>query len=399
MLLTDVVSTGSLLGAVATSVVESGATILGVVCLINYRQDGNAYLDSIKLGRGNVPFCTTADFPRAREGEQYSLTDKQYWVDPVTLIPQTTRPWGWADALDPRIENTIALLMESEAVRCGHIVDGPRHTSAYVDVKALLAVDTGEIIKQVRSICHHRLEERGWKEFRPSMILYRTGIRRIEAVDLSMEGATIGGAGDLTAYSTAAKLFSARLKDIWGKSISLGEVPRAFDPGGVARCSEQVLFQDEIPANVEWNDVVIADDGMWRGVTSTALIRLAVTRGAKRILVIPLLTRMTPNEAKAWEIICSVEGLPGSPPSQVCFALPFILPIPSYSAHECPYEQTQRRFRDREWHFKLPRMTALTSHWLTSGWSKLMRVVEGKRFTMVFNWVMTCESVRQLLSL
>jgi hypothetical protein len=160
------------------------------------------------------------------------------------------------------------------------------------------------------------------------VILYPTGIRRIEAVDLSMEGASTGGASDLTAYSTAAKLFSARVKDVWGKNICLGEVPRAFDPGGIARCSEQVFFQDGIiPDNIEWNDVIIADDGMWRGITSTALIRIAVTHGAKRILVIPLLTRMTPREAETWENICSVEGLSGSPPAQVCFALPFILPI------------------------------------------------------------------------
>ena len=349
LLLTDVVSTGSLLNAVAASVLENNARILGVISLVNNRQDANSDLDTIRLGREDVPFHSAADFPHTVNGEQYALTDREYWVDPVTLIPQRQRPWGWDAELDPRVEQTIDLVVDSGAVRCGHVVDGPRHTSVYVDVRALLAADAGEIVRQVRTVCEQRIKGRGWTDFAPKVILYPTGIRRVESVEVAEEDSPTSGTGELNVYATAVGLYCDRLKSIWGKHITLGEIPRVFDPGGNARCSEQVLFQDGPPAPEFWRDVILADDGMWQGITMSAMIRIAVAHGAKRILAAPLLARMTPKEAEASEMIFSVEGNQEPSSTGVCFALPFVLPIPFYSAHECPYELTQRRFRDRDW--------------------------------------------------
>jgi hypoxanthine-guanine phosphoribosyltransferase len=362
VLLTDVVSTGSLLDAVADSVLENSARILGVVALVNHRQDARSHLNTITLRREEVPFLAAAEFPRGNETKQYLLTDREYWVDPVTFIPQDRRPWGWDAELDPRVEQTLSLVIESQAVRCGHIVDGARHSSVYVDTKALLTADTGEIVRQVRAIYEQRLASRGWQKFNPRIVLYPSGIRRIESVDLSDNA---DNDSELMSYATAVGLYCDRLKSIWGQDIAVGEVPRTFDPGGGARCSEQVLFPYGDPVDENWTDVVVADDGIWRGITMASLIRIAIKRGAQRVLAIPLLARLTPKDAEAAETICAVEEEKGGRQAAVCYVFPFVLPIPFYSAHECPYEMTQRRLRERDWVSDAVRQVAISvSHTL-----------------------------------
>jgi hypoxanthine-guanine phosphoribosyltransferase len=345
-LLTDVVATGSLVNAVAASVIENSAQVRGVITLVDNREDLPANRAEIRLGRQQVPFVSVADFPRGK-AEPLSK-DQEYWVDPVTLVPQPQRPWGWDATLDPRIGDTIRLTVASKAVRCGHTIDGARHTSVYVDMRALLDADTGEVGKQVRSVFDRRMSTRGWSDFAPHVILYPAGIRRIETV-ASVEELDPAQLEELSIYATAVGLYCDRLRLIWGDTLLRGEVPRAFDPGGGARCSGQIFFQNGTPHNGQWRDVIIADDGMWRGTTMAALIRLAIAHGAQRIVAIPLLARMAPREVETIEAIVSVEGQPNDSAVEVCFVLPFLLPIPFYSANECPYESTQRRFRDREW--------------------------------------------------
>ncbi len=324
ILFTDVVSSGSLLTAVANLVEENGARLLGVVSLVDYRQEAGSDPQAITLGRTQIPFLSASEFPDAPNDGQYAFGDDEYWVDPVTLIPRTSQPLGWNRTLDPRSEQTVRLLIDSEAVRCGHVIDGTRHTSVYVNVEQLLAADTGEILRQVREKCEERLLRRNWDSFSPTRILFPAGIAQIESVERLGRNAADRNGHKLTAYATGARLFANTLRTIWGKSqLVLGEVSRAFDPGGGARCSDQIRYLEEVPDDNKWDDVIIADDGMWRGTTLSSLVRLAVGKGAKRVLAVPLLVRMISRDIEFWESMQAVEGMGGGHGYSSVFCISF----------------------------------------------------------------------------
>ncbi len=368
ILLTDVITTGSLLSAVANAIADNNAHIIGVVSLVGNANEDLRKPGSIQIGRDEVKYVQIATFPHDEESNQLALADKEYWVDPVTLVPQLRKPWGWGTELDPRVPKTMDLLVASDAVMCGHIIDGARHSSIFVNTRRLMDADNGEVIQQVKSVLKSRLKFRsGWNTFAPELLLYPTGIRLIENVEIDGHKANMEG-NPLAAYATAVNLFSKGLSTIWGeRELVFGEVPRAFDPGGGARCSDTIFFNEPMMAKSSFHDVIIADDGMWKGATATALIRVAIAQGAKRILIVPLLARMNSRDIEFWETIHSLQPESHEETAEVCFIFPFVLPVPFYTAQECPYEVTQLRLRDRDWCSEMVKELAENLHTSLNG--------------------------------
>jgi len=275
--------------------------------------------------------------------EDLLFTD--FWVDPISLIPTPKRPETWemtADILE-RIEFTLGAICRAKAAKCGHCVDGTRHTSTYIDLKTLLADSNIEIYAYLKRSVFAALAQHGWDDFSPTHIVYPAGISRLERLGTSFPSINQEGDSSTMVYGTAIKSYVSHLKSIWSGSEEV-EVLRAFDPGGNSRCANAI---DAISAKEKaLGDVVVLDDGMWTGRTIVSLLRAALAAGAKRVLVVPLLARLRPAEVAHWE---SVSSMTDSERRNVpiCFFFPLIFPVPAYGSQECPYEVTQRRLQER----------------------------------------------------
>ena len=342
LLITDVISTGTLVEAVTDLVRRVGGEVVGCASLADARGKEAPTETIISLGSNQIPLvtCSAISLP---EQPQTLLGEAEYWVDPVSLVPSTIKAWGWAANVDEKVEKTIALISAANAASCGHIVDGTRHTSVYIDLQRLLETHDLVLQVQIASICAERLQQRGWSDFNPTLALFPSGISRIESVPRESRAENKPEHGPLTVYRTAVQSYAERLRRIW-KSVTPLEVQRAFDPGGGSRCASTVSQPNSLEGNP--NDVIVTDDGVWRGTTVNALIQIACSLGAKRVLVVPLLARLSPSVAGQLEQIHSIQP-GGQSPISVCYAFPLLLPIPYYGAQECPYEVTIKRIQDR----------------------------------------------------
>lgn len=339
LLVTDVISTGTLLDSVSSLVRAVGGRVIGVTSLADARGIVDGVESTINLGFEKCPLVTCGKL-QALNYQQGQLSDAEYWVDPVSLVPSRKKAWGWSAEVDAKIEKTLSLITAAKAALCGHIVDGARHTSVYVNLQRLLIEQDLPLQDQMAAICDERLAQRGWKDFAPSVVLYPSGISRIESVSSS----DLSNAETVTVYRTAVKTYVERLRRKW-KQMVPAEVQRAFDPGGGSRCATTI----DRPVSLEGNihDIVVADDGVWRGTTVNALMQIARGMGAERILIVPLLARIPPSTAEQFELIHSVQGPDDKRAVEVCYAFPLLLPIPYYGSHECPYEITIKRIQDR----------------------------------------------------
>jgi adenine/guanine phosphoribosyltransferase-like PRPP-binding protein len=323
ILISDVVRNGTLLEDTARLVARLGKQVVGVVALVDGRPTGvGRHLDDLPLVKGaRLPVQN-----RSRD----DLFGEDYWVDPISQVPTTTPLFS--GELDSRIEQTLDVLSTSGAIRCGHLVDGHRHMSTYVDVAELLNGKTEWIRQRVHEECLKRVAERQWRTFNPSVLLYPTGIARIEPV------IPTSAAQSVVVYPTAAKAYIPLLTALW-QDASPTEVPRAFEPGGRPRCAKSVDLS--LTSSGPHPDVLVIDDCLWSGRTAEQLIQLAIDQGARRILVVPLLARIDLEHLQQLERV-SVLSAHGED-IQVCYVFPLLLPIPCFSATDCPYEATTRR--------------------------------------------------------
>ena len=356
LLLTDVISTGTLLDSVSSLVRAVGGKVIGVTSLVDARGVVDGVESTIHLGFEKRPLVTCGKL-HTLDRHQGQLADAEYWVDPVSLVPSRKKAWGWSAKVDAKIEKTLSLIVAAKAALCGHIVDGARHTSVYVNLQRLLIEQDLPLQDQINAICDERLAQRGWNDFTPSVVLYPSGISRIESVS----SPELSHAETVTVYRTAVKTYVERLRRKW-KHMVPAEVQRAFDPGGGSRCASTIDQPTSIEGNI--HDIVVADDGVWRGTTVNALMQIARAMGAERILIVPLLARISPSTAERFELIHSVQGPDDAHAVQVCYAFPLLLPIPYYGSHECPYEITIKRIQDRRTNLRSLVSVAdkLTSH-------------------------------------
>ncbi|HEY4249242.1 MAG TPA: hypothetical protein VGM64_20635 [Lacunisphaera sp.] len=345
ILVTDIISSGTLAESVADIILRLGARIIGVTSLILRPGNDRVVEDQIRLGREQYLYLPLGNLPPWNSG-QSTLTQTKFWVDPVVLVPNARPAWGWSPTTIRRIDQTLDIIRDADAAACGHIVDGARHASTYVFTNLLFRQQEQAIRRMIEETVNVRLAARNWVDFNPRVLLFPSGIARLESV------AAAPGLGKTTPptagnYQTAVAACVLLVQQIWQMAQSY-EVARAFDPNGAARCAQTIHITQ---TDSERSDMVIVDDGIWKGSTTSALIRLAMSLSARRIFVVPLLSRLTPQDAEALEALHSLQSaaVDGVSPAatEICYAFPLHLPVPFYSFHECPYEITQTRLRDR----------------------------------------------------
>jgi adenine/guanine phosphoribosyltransferase-like PRPP-binding protein len=346
ILVTDVISSGALTKAVIGIIRSLGVEIVGLVSLVVGRYaEENPELDVFSYGSYSVPLVIGANISnQLRTGQQMSFGEKEYWVDPVSLIPVESRVWGWDETLDHRIKFSIQVLTTGMYAKCGHVVDGSRHSSVFVELAQLIKSDeSGQVYRRVRDECMSRLDIAGWSGFTPTVILYPSGISRMVRND--------EGIGSFHSETGAAR-FLELLAKIW-PGVPSTEIARTFDPGGEARCAA------DAPTGISLaRDVVVADDGIWRGNTTRELIQVAARAGARRILVVTLLNRLSGKEAANLEAQKVLRDTNTGEDIEVCYCLPMLFPVPYTSASNSPYEVTRRRLADRAQAFPWLRRSA-----------------------------------------
>lgn len=335
---TDVVSSASLLTEARRIVQKLRKQILGVIALVDARPDRRP--DPIP----GVRFVATAEMHV--EQATPAVLGPEYWVDPVSLVPTDKRIFG--QAIDPRVEETLSVLADTNAVRCGHIVDGQRHMSTYVDVASLIDSKAPWLTERIRAECVKRLEARGWESFQPRHMFYPSGIARIEAIHPADEAREAG----VVSYRTGVSGYLPLLRELWPIAEPV-PVPRAFDPAGRPRCA-RVLEAPGTEGAIT-RDVIVADDCLWTGRSAEQLVTLAVSLGASRVLAVPMLARLAHDELEHWESLRTVTLNSGAT-ADVCYVFPTVLPIPQYGIDDCPYEITESRLR--RWSGRFPVLDA-----------------------------------------
>jgi orotate phosphoribosyltransferase len=324
ILFTDVVSTGSLIRAVHETALGVDANVLGAVALVDSRK----VVEGVRRRITDLPmksvFTASMDRPTIT-----AKSESTFEVNPITLVPEPVTDPGPAIIAD--VETTVDLIVRSRSAFPTHRIDGARHTSVAVDTSKLLLESQGSVANHINERLTRTLSERDWGDFQPSVILYPTGHERIERVLLTE------GASPATTYATAVAQLRQIIDARWGALPHL-EVIRVFEPSGRARC--QLLGTASLPGQ----DMVIVDDGVWTGRTARELLRVAVGLQPKRILLLPLLSRLSYPELRYWEGVRTICIGAADRQYDVCFVAPLVLPIPYYTKDECPYESTVARF-------------------------------------------------------
>lgn len=331
ILITDVISTGSLIAEIAEIIRNENKKLVGIITLVDAlnikksfkwnEQIEHLKVELLSFGQMKLPYLKDDDFINAK-----------YWIDPISQIP------GERDVLsvdiDHRIEKSINVLSKNKVAKIAHIVDGTRHSSIYFDLKELLKSKyCVEIEKLVTEEIKTRLNLKEWtNEFNPCAIIFPIGTSRIEKIS------EISLTEKETNSKSATNYYIKLIKNIW-PNIEEIQVQRVFEPGGISRCAKIVDVKNT--SNIK-NDFIIADDSIWSGKTFKSLLELAKSLNARKIIFIPLLARFSKSELNYWESIESFYT--GKEKIEVCFIFPLFIPIPFYSNNECPYETTIRRF-------------------------------------------------------
>jgi pyrimidine operon attenuation protein/uracil phosphoribosyltransferase len=351
VLVTDVVSSCALVKGITDLLWSVGREVRGILALVDARAE-RATPDAIEVDGKEIPFCSAAVLPPS-EG---TPSDLDYWVDPVSLVPSPERR---LPQVDPRVFATLRDLAETDSVRTGHIVDGVRHASVYVDLRSFLAAASrGAFVDDLRAKLEAHLCARGWPDFAPSLAIYPSPLPR-----MSRLGRTEARRELRSDAATATSLYVSMLQQIW-PSASDARVTRHFEPAGTSRCARAVRFPPG-----EHADVLLVDDGVWSGRTIHQLLEIVREQlDAKRILAAPLLARLPPRELRFWESIQSVAGRAESSPTiAFSFYAPMVLPVPYYKKSECPYEGTLR---------ELDRLAAMLPPALASVAKRLARGID-----------------------
>ena len=343
VLLTDVLSTGSTASSLIEQLGKLQARTVAVVSAADARMEDAFQRDKLLIGNTVYPVisCARINIRPDANCAQLPLWS-EYWIDPVSMVPQEKRSelWDLPQNVLERIENTLIAIDQSNAVRVGHCVDGVRHMSTFVDVQRLIEASGDSVFEYVQIAIEQRLSERQWGDFDPSHIVAPSGVSRIEP-------ASVGPAfnANVTVYGTAAGIYAKFVREHMWPTANEVSVLRSFDPGGNSRCA-QVIENLRNPQH-GLRDVVIVDDGMWTGRTISSLLRGVVEAGARRVLIIPLLSRLRATESVHWESLTSVFSQSRQADTPTCFFFPFLFPVPAYGQQDCPFVITSDRIEKR----------------------------------------------------
>lgn len=320
VLCTDVISTGSLLHEMVALIRRIGGTVIGIISLVDARaKPADTWETLFEPEVEGIPLYLASSLRRsvirAGEGE-----GSEYWVDAVSAVPMSLIPESFVDL--KRVLDTVDLLSEAHSVTLGHFVSGLRHTAVRIDMFKLLSKS-----EQISMLTAGKLRElftkEEWRTFQPRVALVPAGIHRIDKLNASYDA----GGG-----KPSSEIYAEIVCDSFHGHPQIISVPRAFEPGGQAKCAAL----GNIGALHDLSDVLIVDDGVSSGGTVRSLVHQAVRAGAKRILVCALLARMTPEELDQWALTREVadEAISGS--ALVSLVHPLHLPIPFAGESDCP---------------------------------------------------------------
>lgn len=326
VLLTDVVVSGRQLRAFRLQLERNNCTVIGAVAA------SDAMRRSVDVG---APLIALADF---------SVETTDAWdenalvVDEVSLEPRSVFKED-RQAVE-RVEETLALLRGSSAVRSGHIAEGNRHTDLYVDVPRLMRERREELIGRIRSVVEHHLFRRGWdgaaaKPFSPAIVVQPSGVSRIEL------GGRDGKSREAR-HRQALRDLTQRVVSSLGWSAESYQVSRRFDDLGNPR----LPTGSEALAGIASSDVLIVDYAIVSGGTAKALLRDVARQGARRVLYVCLMSRLPLRELAWWEHQSSIRNEAGDVACEYQMAFPLVLPVPFYGESSCPIEAAHVQLRE-----------------------------------------------------
>lgn len=320
VLCTDVISSGSLLHEMVALIRRIGASIAGIISLVDAREMPTDTWETLfEPEVGGIPLYLASSLHRKiitgtpEEGHEY-------WVDPVSAVPMPLIPESSVNV--KRVLDTVELLDNARSVTLGHFENGLRHTSVRIDMFKLLS-ERDQISALTVSKLHEVLKVEEWKTFQPRVALVPAGIHRIDKLNASIDS----GGG-----KPSSEIYAEIVCDSFHGHPQIISVPRTFEPGGQARCAAL----GNIGALHDLSDVLIVDDGVSSGGTVRSLVHQAVRAGAKRILVCALLARTTPEELDQWALTRKVAEQSTSESALVSLVHPLHLPIPFSGRSDCP---------------------------------------------------------------
>lgn len=320
VLCTDVISSGSLLHEMVALIRRIGASVVGIVSLVDAREDPTDTWETLfEPEVGGIPLYLASSL-RRKIITGTSEDGDEYWVDPVSAVPMSVIPESSVNVR--RVLDTVELLNDAHSVTLGHFVNGLRHTSVRIDMFKLLSM-RDQISALTVSKLHELLKVEDWKTFQPRVALVPAGIHRIDKLNASIDA----GGGKPT-----SEIYAEIVCDSFHGHPQIISVPRAFEPGGQAKCAAL----GNIGALYDLSDVLIVDDGVSSGGTVRSLVHQAVRAGAKRILVCALLARTTPEELDQWALTREVAEPSISGSALVSLVHPLHLPIPFAGETDCP---------------------------------------------------------------
>ena len=320
VLCTDVISSGSLLHEMVTLIRRIGASIVGIISLVDARESPADNWETLfEPEVGGIPLYLASSL-RRRINMDTVEEGNEYWVDPVSAVPM---PVIQESAVNVReVINTVDLLNSAHSVSLGHFVSGLRHTSVRIDMFKLL-LKRDELSEITGRKLHELLKKTDWKTFQPRVALVPAGIHRIDKLNASIDA----GGG-----KQSSEIYAEIVCESFYGHPRIISVPRAFEPGGQAKCAAL----GNIGTFHDLSDVLIVDDGISSGGTVRSLVHQAVRAGAKRILVCALLARTTHEELDQWALTREVVDEPTSEGALVSLVHPLHLPIPFNGESDCP---------------------------------------------------------------
>ena len=335
ILITDVISSGSLAREMIELVQKADLEVLGVITLVDGLVRGSRAQDTVPLNP-SIPLVRCSCISLLQHHEQHQ---DDYWVDPLTHELSHKEPREPIEYQN--IRQSLDILKRSTSINIGRTADGTRVSSIYVEVSRLVEEleQSGNWNTHVIRIIENRLKHVGWKEnFRPTVVLSPSAIDRL---------IYFHPVGDIVkisqSHATAAKRVGQLLRHHFRIEAEVIEVPRIVDAGGRAIIAVTALT---LP---DWGpsyDAVIADDGMTTGETIITLAKYLVEQGAQRVLAVPLLARL---EARNLVTIAigpqKITQFSSQENAELVYALPLIYPVPFYTKGTDPFEQTRNRLR------------------------------------------------------
>lgn len=323
VLITDVISSGSLMTSMVEAIERIGAKVVLRLAAVQSQSDENSPVSNVDV---------TSRFTR-RPVEDASPEGDPLEIDPITFVP---RPIADDQGARDRIDQSLALIERTTSVTFGHQKVTERHSSAVVDVEQLVKEGRDEL----RSLLKAELDDLAtnvvsFGDFFPTLAVVPDVGTRLE---LLSEGDTAAALAHSHRRATAA-LLDLVSAVIAPATLTEIRVARQYDHAG----RPEVSFNPRQRQALNGNDILIIDDGIASGATLGQILRRAVETGARRVWAITICCRAPLREADFWDSVTSLRVGSNSVPVRV--TIPVYLPIPFHSAKSCPVEQAMGHLR------------------------------------------------------